>query len=47
MKEPNIEWERFRFKLPKSGADVEIIREFVFDSDDDADYMEVSRFEPN
>jgi len=46
MRGPNIEWERFRFKLPKSGADVEIIREYVY-GDREEDYMDVSRFDLN
>ena len=41
----DIEWERYKFTLPKSGADVEIIREIVL-NDQDADFMEVSPFEP-
>ena len=38
----DLEWERYRFKLPKSGAEVEIIREFVM-NDDDLEYMDMSR----
>ncbi|MBN1543872.1 hypothetical protein JW898_00240 [Candidatus Woesearchaeota archaeon] len=39
---PNLEWERFRYTLPKSKAQVEIIREIVM-NDEDLEFMEMSR----
>jgi hypothetical protein len=39
---PSIEWERFRYTLPKSKAQVEIVREIVM-NDGDLDHMELSR----
>ncbi len=38
---PTIEWERYRYTLPKSKARVEIVREIVM-NDDDLDYMDMS-----
>ena len=38
----NLEWERYRFKLPKSGAEVEIIGEIVM-GDEDMDYMDITK----
>jgi hypothetical protein len=42
MVRPNLEWERYRYRLPKSGAEVEIIREIVM-NDDDLNFMDLSR----
>ncbi|MBW2996779.1 hypothetical protein KY349_00390 [Candidatus Woesearchaeota archaeon] len=39
---PDIEWERYRYTLPKSKAQVEIIREIVM-NDYDLDPMDLSR----
>ena len=39
---PSIEWERYRFTLPHSKAQVEIIREIVM-NDDDLDCMELAK----
>jgi hypothetical protein len=39
---PSIEWERYRYTLPKSKAQVEIVREIVM-NDEDTEYMELSR----
>jgi len=39
---PNIEWERYKYTLPKSKAQVEIVREIVM-NDDDLDPMDLSR----
>jgi hypothetical protein len=41
---PSIEWERYRYTLPKSKAEVEIIREIVMNNED-LEHMELS--EPN
>ena len=41
---PTIEWERYKFTLPKSKAPVEIIREIVMNATD-LDHMDLS--EPN
>ena len=38
----NLEWERYRYTLPRTGAQVEIIREIVM-NDEDLDYMELGR----
>ncbi|MBI5881085.1 hypothetical protein HZB90_03065 [archaeon] len=37
---PSIEWERYRYTLPK--AQVEIVREIVM-NDEDTEYMELAR----
>jgi len=37
---PSIEWERYRYTLPKSKAEVEIIREIVMNNDD-LDHMDM------
>jgi hypothetical protein len=42
MFRPSIEWERFKYSLPKSKAQVEIVREIIM-NDDDLDNMELSR----
>jgi hypothetical protein len=39
---PSIEWERYRYTLPKSKAQVEVIREIVM-NDNDLEYMDLSR----
>jgi|GEM_PF-4860032 len=39
---PDIEWERYRYTLPQSKAQVEIIREIVM-NDNDLDFMEISK----
>lgn len=39
---PDLEWERFMYTLPKSGARVEVIREIVM-NDEDLEFMELSR----
>jgi hypothetical protein len=39
---PDLEWERFMYTLPKSGATVEVIREIVM-NDEDLEFMELSR----
>lgn len=38
---PAIAWERYKFTLPKSKAQVEIIREIVM-NDTDLDHMDLS-----
>ena len=38
----NIEWERYRYRLPKTGAEIEIVREIVM-NDEDLDSMELSK----
>ncbi len=43
---PDIEWERYRYTLPESKAQVEIIREIVM-NDEDLEYMEISRQDNN
>lgn len=46
MVQPNIERDRYIYRLPRSKARVEIIREIVL-NDSDSDYMDVSDYEPN
>ena len=38
----NIEWERYRYTLPKTGAEVEIVREIVM-NDPDLEFMDLSK----
>lgn len=38
---PDICWERYKYRLPKSKAEVEVIREIVM-NDDDMEFMELS-----
>ena len=40
MRRPDIEWQRFRWTLPKSKAEVELIREIVMNNDD-SEFMEL------
>ncbi|MBW2964237.1 hypothetical protein KY363_02150 [Candidatus Woesearchaeota archaeon] len=41
---PSIEWERYRYTLPKSKAQVEIVREIVMNNGD-LEHMDM--IEPN